>query len=320
MMLHGSIGLVRPSVGEEDYLGAARSIRAMTDILGPVAALLQSMEPIAPGNIVGPYNRARNAVIIAGAQLLGEAKSFVYAQSSVASQHERWQQMGTRMLPDLLPAMVLPKITGEWSRWTCPDQWTESVRAWDRDWPVTGPTAWADRIIAAWSDKLPQIETGPRWIFEARYGGGAKALGALPVAVAVIGWLLVGGSAMVDIVDFFTATADAAQAQPQLAATPAIDSVNDIRTKFERAFIPAVYQPVRSAAKIVTAANADQGKMALAMSQTDPYLEPAAPVIWDGTFGFGSSGSTASASDSWFGPVLVGGAVALMMALLLGGD
>lgn len=319
----GSLGLPSRMVGEEDYIGAARTLRAMTDILGPVAALGLSYGAQVPTNIANPYNRMRNAVVLGSMQLLGEAMLFVEEQSTPVTFQQRWEQLGTRIQQYILPALCLPKLTSGLTMWVSPPYWSESVEAAGRDWPVTGDTARADRVVRDWQDTLPQVKPGWQWIRTARYGSSPVSLGAdlkFPW-LAALGWLAIGAMTASDIVTFFTETAEAGNATPRPDATPAVDNVERIRTRFERAFIPSVYQPVRAATKIAEDKGGDRTEMFGAMWRVNPYeTEPVAPMVWDGTFGFGSSGPAASTSDSWFGPVLVGGAVALMMALLLGGD
>ena len=318
----GAIGLGQIVVAEEDYLGAARSIGNMADILGPVAALLLQMGPRAPSAIVAPYNRMRNSVVLASAQVLGEAYTFVEAQTTVFTRVQKWAELGMKLERGLLPAFVLPNIEQVWSRAAEPDAWRETVPALGHDWPWFGETDRADEIVEAYADRLPQVRHDGRYVLSARYGGGPVALGDIKIVPALVGWIIMGAWLLVDTIRLFTSASDNVRTSPLPTVTPAVDTVNNLRDRFERSFMPAVYQPVRAAAKIVARTGGEPEATATAMYGIDPATtEPVLGGTWDGTFGFGGTAPPSSEESSvgWGSALLVGGA-ALLLAILMMGD
>lgn len=318
----GAIGLGQVVVAEEDYIGASRSIANMTDILGPVAALLLRMGSKAPSIVVAPYNRMRNSVVLASAQLLGEAYTFVEAQTTAFTRTRRWTELGIRLERGLLPAFCLPHIEQVWSRTAEPDGWRETVLALGHDWPWFGETDRANEIVEAYAARLPQIRPDGRFVMTARYGGGPVSLGDIKIAPVVIGWLIMGAWAIIDSIGLFTSTSDDVRANPLPIVTPAVDTVNGVRDRFERSFMPAVYQPVRAAAKIVARTGGEPEATATEMYGINPIdTEPALSGSWDGTFGFGGTVPAPPESEGFgWGSALLVGAAALLLAVLVMGD
>lgn len=318
----GAIGLGQIVVAEEDYIGASRSIANITDVLGPVAALLLRMGPRAPSILVAPYNRMRNSVVLASAQLLGEAYTFVETQTTPFTRIQRWTELGIRLERGLLPAFCLPHITQVWSRAAEPDGWRETVPALGHDWPWFGETDRANEIVEAYADKLPRIRPDGRFVMTARYGGGSVALGDIKIAPAVVGWLVMGVWTIVQTISLFTSASDDVRAHPLPIVTPAVDTVNRVRDRFERSFMPAVYQPVRSAAKIVARTGGEPEATATEMYGINPFLtEPALSGSWDGTFGFGGAAPAETDGEAFgWGSALLVGAAALLLAVLVMGD
>jgi hypothetical protein len=316
----GFIGLGTPTVAEEDYLGAARSLRAMVDILGPVAALLLQMGARAPSILVRPYNRMRDQVILHAMQLLAEARTFVESSGTIVTRTDRWVALGTRLEPDLLPALILPTITTEWLPMSAPPFWNETTAPVGEHWRWSSPTELANRAIAGYTGQLPTIVPNAGFVINARYGSGSLPTASKWIG-ALIPWIIYGAWEIGKTIVLFSSAADVGTSNPPSDVTPAVDAVATLRRRFEQGFMAAIYQPIRAAAKILSRTGGATELTGSAMYETDPRAtEPPLPAVWDGTFGFGNvTGPNESTSSGWTGPLLVGGAVALAV-LLMSGD
>lgn len=325
----GWIGLGQsvPTVGEEDYVGAARSIRAMVDVLGPVAALCLGLGDVAPPRIVRPYNRMRDRVMATAIALLGEARSFIESQSLFWGVEGNWRRMLTRLEPSIAAVFVLPRIRREWS-WrgpagALPSAWREAAPA-SEPFSATLDRVWNELIEAGLAGRMPSVRPGHRWIFLARYGsggasleGGGKGLGWIGTVFWITGaWEFNHRLLTVDFASRVSEMIDWGD------ITPAIDRVTLLRQRFEASFVPAIYQPIRAAALAAEAAGTSTAKLYALMAEANPEDQPAMPVPWDGTFGFGAAyaPAVAEAPSSWVGPILVGVAGALVAMLIGGGD
>ena len=325
----GWIGLGQsvPTVGEEDYVGAARSIRAMVDVLGPVAALCLGLGDVAPPRIVGPYNRMRDRVMATAIALLGEARSFIESQSLYWGVESAWRRMLTRLEPSIAEVFVLPRIRREWSvggpAGAPPSAWREAAPA-SEPFSATLDRAWNELIEAGLAGRMPSVQPGHRWIFLVRYGSGGASLEGAGKSLGWIGpaFWLIGWWSMDTKLTLLDASSLVASRVEWGDVTPAIDRVTLLRQRFEASFVPATYKPIRAAALAAEAAGTSTAKLYALMAEANPEDQPAMPVPWDGTFGFGAAyaPAVAEAPSSWVGPILVGVAGALVAVLIGGGD